>query len=68
VLACETPARSSLVGDLERATLLDQVRTGNPPPWLRRIDADPASGQVLYEVDRLNELDLANGLKAQAVN
>ncbi len=52
VLGCETPARSSLVEDVPTATLLDQVRTGHPPPWLRRIDANPASGQVLYEVVR----------------
>jgi hypothetical protein len=24
----------------------------NPPPWLKQIDANPASGQALYEVIR----------------
>jgi hypothetical protein len=52
VLGCRTPARSSLVDGAETATLYDQVRTGNPPPWLRRIDENPVSGQALYEVIR----------------
>jgi hypothetical protein len=52
VLACRTPARSSLVMDLPGPTLLDQVRSGNPPPWLREIDENPVSGHVLYEVVR----------------
>jgi hypothetical protein len=52
VLGCKTPERSSLVDDLARATLLDQIRTGHPPPWLIRIDENPVSGQVLYKVVR----------------
>jgi len=52
VLACGSPERSPLVDDLDRATLLDQVRTGNPPPWLVRIDENPSSGHVLYKVVR----------------
>jgi hypothetical protein len=52
VLGCRTPARSSLVDGAATATLYDQVRTGNPPPWLRRIDENPVSGQALYEVIR----------------
>jgi hypothetical protein len=55
VLGCLSPARSPLVADLlPMATLLDQLRTGQPPPWLRPIDANSASGQVLYEVSRTN--------------
>jgi hypothetical protein len=55
VLGCLSPARSPLVADLPpMATLLDQLRTGQPPPWLRPIDANSASGQVLYEVARTN--------------
>jgi hypothetical protein len=52
VLGCETPARSPLVEDIASTTLLDQLRTGNPPPWLRRISENTASGQALYEVVR----------------
>jgi len=52
VLACKTPIRSSLVDGVRTATLYDQVRTGNPPPWLRQIDENPVSGHVLYEVIR----------------
>jgi hypothetical protein len=55
VLGCKTPARSPLVEDLPTATLLDQVRTGHPPPWLRQIDENSTSGQVLYEVVRSGE-------------
>jgi hypothetical protein len=52
VLGCKTPARSPLVEDIPTATLLDQVRTGNPPPWLRQTDENSVSGEVLYEVVR----------------
>jgi hypothetical protein len=52
VLGCKTPARSSLVDDVKTATLLDQIRTGHPPAWLRQIDQNPSSGQALYEVVR----------------
>jgi hypothetical protein len=52
VLACRSPARSPLVEDLKTATLSDQTRTGNPPPWLIQIDENPVSGHVLYEVAR----------------
>jgi hypothetical protein len=52
VLGCETPVRSSLVDGVRTATLYDQVRTGNPPPWLRQIDENPVSGHALYEVIR----------------
>jgi hypothetical protein len=55
VLGCATPARSSLIEEIKRETLFDQVRTGHPPPWLRQIDANPASGQVLYEVVRSDQ-------------
>ncbi|MSP03530.1 MAG: hypothetical protein EXR07_21195 [Acetobacteraceae bacterium] len=52
VLACGTHARSPVVEDLKTMTLLDQVRTGQPPSWLRQIDENPISGHVLYEVTR----------------
>jgi hypothetical protein len=52
VLACKSPMRSPLVEDLQTMTLLDQVRTGHPPSWLRQIGEHPASGHVLYEVVR----------------
>jgi hypothetical protein len=55
VLACKTPARSLLVVDIQTATLLDQVRTGHPPPWLNQINENSVSGQVLYQVVRLGE-------------
>jgi hypothetical protein len=50
VLGCKTPARSSLVSDVQTETLFDEVRTGHPPAWLRQIDAIPGSGYDLYEV------------------
>jgi hypothetical protein len=52
VLGCQTPARSSLVEGTTTETLFDQVRSGHPPPWLRPIDGNTVSGQVLYEVVR----------------
>jgi hypothetical protein len=52
VLGCKTPARTALVEDLRPNTLFDQVSTGHPPPWLRPIGENPASGHVLYEVVR----------------
>jgi hypothetical protein len=52
VLGCRSPARSPLVEDVKTATLFDQVRSGNPPPWLRQIDENPVSGQALYMVVR----------------
>jgi len=52
VLGCLSPVRSPLVDDLDRMTLYDQVRIGQPPPWLERIDENPSSGQVLYRVVR----------------
>ena len=52
VLGCKSQARSALVEDLNTPTLLDQVRMGSPPPWLRKIAENPASGHVLYEVVR----------------
>ena len=52
VLGCETPVRSPLVQDVSTATLLDQVRTGHPPPWLKQIAENSASRQVLYAVVR----------------
>jgi hypothetical protein len=52
VLGCKTPARSSLVDDVKDTTLLDQIRTGQPPAWLRQIDENPSSGQTLYKVVR----------------
>ncbi len=54
VLGCLSPARSSLVAEIKTATLLDLVRTGHPPAWLRQIDENPVSGHVLYEVVRPN--------------
>jgi hypothetical protein len=52
LLGCETPAGSAFVEDIPTATLLDQTRTGHPPPWLRQINENSVSGQVLYEVFR----------------
>ena len=53
VLACETSEVSSMVADLDRRNLADELRLGRPPPWLVRIGANPASGFVLYRVVRL---------------
>lgn len=52
VLGCRGQVRSPLVEDLDRPPLSDQLRTGNPPPWLRLIAENPGSGHVLYEVIR----------------
>jgi hypothetical protein len=52
VLACKTVGRSSLMDGVRTATLYDQLGARLPPPWLRRIDENPVSGHVLYEVVR----------------
>jgi hypothetical protein len=61
VLGCKTPVRSALVEDRNTPNLLDQVRTGEPPAWLRKIDENPASRQVLYEVVRPDEVAASAG-------
>ena len=50
ILICPQPGRSSLVDDLPRDTLLDQLTRHDVPPWLREVAADPESGYVLYQV------------------
>jgi hypothetical protein len=50
VLVCPRPQRSPLVDGLPPTTLYDRLGAGNPPPWLRRLAVDPASGFVLYGV------------------
>jgi hypothetical protein len=50
ILICPQPGRSSLVDDLQRDTLLDQLSRHAVPPWLHQIAADPESGYVLYQV------------------
>jgi hypothetical protein len=50
VLFCPSSARSMLVADLPSVTLLDRMNQGHIPFWLHRLEADPHSGYVLYEV------------------
>ena len=50
VLFCPSPTRSLLVADLPPDTLLDRLNRGQVPPWLDRLEKDPKSGTVLYEV------------------
>lgn len=50
ILICPQPGRSSLVDDLARDTLLDQLTRHDIPQWLHLVAADPGSGYVLYEV------------------
>lgn len=50
VLFCKTSSRSPLITDLPADTLLDRLNRDEVPAWLRRVAADPASGNVLYEV------------------
>jgi hypothetical protein len=50
ILFCHFTARSLLVADLPQETLLDRLNRGEIPPWLRKVAADPQSGNVLYEV------------------
>lgn len=50
VLFCPSPARSTLVTDLPRNTLLDRLNQGHVPPWLHKLSEDRRSGNVLYEV------------------
>jgi hypothetical protein len=52
VLFCPSPGRSRLVADLPPDTLLDRLNRGQAPPWLRKLNDDPRSGNVLYEVIR----------------
>ena len=56
VLACLTPARSSMLEGLAGPGLMDQLRSREPPPWLRRIgaspEAGPGAGHVLYRIAR----------------
>lgn len=50
ILICPQPGRSSLVDDLQRDTLLDQLTRHAVPPWLHQVATDPVSGYVLYRV------------------
>ncbi len=50
VLVCPTGPRSAMVAGLAETTLLDRLRAGAPPAWLRQVQADPASGLVLFEL------------------
>ncbi len=50
VLVCPSGPRTAMVAGLAETTLLDRLRAGAPPAWLRRVVADPASGLVLFEV------------------
>ena len=52
VLFCHSAARSLLVADLPRETLLDRLNRDAVPPWLHKIATDPQSGNVLFEVQR----------------
>jgi hypothetical protein len=52
VLACPHSSRSPLVADLPPDTLWDRLDRNEPPPWLRLIADDPASGFVLYGIRR----------------
>lgn len=50
VLLCPGPARSLLLGDAPRTTLLDRLNAHEPPDWLRL--AGTSGGYALYEVVR----------------
>ncbi len=52
VLFCPHTGRSSLVFDLPADTLLDQLARGEVPRWLSEEAADPASGNVLYRIEK----------------
>lgn len=51
VLVCPAGPRSAIVAGAAPTTLLDRLRAGDPPPWLRRVVTDPASGFELFAVD-----------------
>jgi hypothetical protein len=50
VLFCPSRSRSMLVADLPSDTLLDRLNQGRVPSWLHKLDEDPDSGNILYEV------------------
>ena len=52
VLTCRSPGRSTMLIDIRVATLNDQLRLGYPPPWLKQVAENTASGHVLYQVVR----------------
>jgi hypothetical protein len=52
LLFCRELGRSPLVADLPPGTLFDRLNRGEVPPWLVKLGADPASGYVLYRIDR----------------
>ena len=52
VLTCRSPGRSTMLIDIQVATLNDQLRLGYPPPWLKQVAENTASGHVLYQVVR----------------
>jgi hypothetical protein len=52
LIFCPTPGRSLLVADLPEGTLMDRLNWGQIPRWLHEVARDPASGNIVYRIDR----------------
>ncbi len=52
ILVCPSEARSAIVGDLPRTTLLDRLMRHDVPSWLEPVATNPHAGFVLYRVSR----------------
>ncbi len=52
LIFCPTQKRSIFVRDLPADTLADWLNWGQIPRWLHEVARDPASGNIVYRIDR----------------
>jgi len=52
LIFCPTRNRSIFVRDLPADTLADWLNWGQIPRWLHEVARDPASGNIVYRIDR----------------
>ncbi len=52
LIFCPTPKRSIFVQDLPPDTLADWLSWGQVPRWLQEVARDPASGNIVYRINR----------------
>jgi hypothetical protein len=52
LIFCPTQKRSLFVRDLPADTLADWLTWGQIPRWLHEVARDPASGNIVYRIDR----------------
>jgi hypothetical protein len=52
LIFCPTTGRSPIVADLPEGTLMDWLNGGQIPRWLHEVARDPASGTIVYRIQR----------------